>query len=254
MENPLEEIINWLEAGDAADYLAGVALLERYSNTRSLLNQLRRKDSANNREKLRYELIKVTCGGNLEHTNEVLNQLAEAVKGAVEELPSLTTQLLDAHQARLLPEQPVPDVVPEAVRADVDALTQLMQKLYNMRCQQSNSLADLDPAQAQTAVAEILNLQNQYNALAEKRRRLVAGEASAPAAVEQPAPEAAPAPVIDRGELLQQRANLRSNLSKARKKLEAATSAAKKSELEQKMGQLTVELAGIDMQLALPQA
>lgn len=259
MENPLEEIINWLDAGDAADYKAGVALLERHCKTRSLLNLLQRKDSPNNREKVRYELIKATCGGNLEHTAEVLNQLAEVVKADVlVSEPDLTTQLRDAHRNRFFPQQPAPDVVPEAAQADMDDITQLMAQVYNQRCQLSNTLADLAEADGPRVVGEILSLQNQYNALAEKRRRLVAGE---PVATEQPtAPEPAAvdvstdAPVVDRGELLQQRANLRSNLSKTRKKMEKATSAAKKSELEQKVGVLSVELANLDMQLTLPQA
>lgn len=252
MQNPLEEIIDWLEAGNAADYKAGVALLEHSCKSRSLLNQLQRKDSFNNREKLRYELIKATCGGNLEHTAEVINQLAEVVK--VEQLPDLATQLLDAHRARVFPQQPVPDVVPQAVQTDVDELMQLMARVYNSRCQLSNTLADIEEADCPRVVGEILSLQNQYNALAEKRRRLVAGE---PVPAEQPAapePAADVAPAVDRGELLQQRSNLRSNLSKTRKKLDAATSATKKSELEQKVGVLTVELATLDMQLALPQA
>ncbi|WP_210521908.1 hypothetical protein [Hymenobacter terricola] len=249
MENPLEEIINWLDAGDEADYKAGLALLERYCKNRSLLNQLQRKDSANNREKLRYELIKATCGGNLEHTNEVLNQLAEVVEADVQ---VLVEQQGDALRALVFPQQLAPDVVPEAVQADVDDLTQLMARVYNSRCQLSNTLADIAEADGPRVVAEILSLQNQYNALAEKRRRLVAGEAVAEA--EQPAaPEQEAAPVVDRGELVKQRQNLRSNISKAKGKLTAAKSDAKKSELEQKVGQLTVELATLDMQLALPQ-
>lgn len=237
-----EELIGWLEAGDAADYQTGVLLLQAHSGNRSLVNLLLRKESAHNREKLRYELVKLGCGGRMEDVSEVLNHFAQAVQGAA-------AKVLQMANACLV-EQPAPDEVPEAVRADVDDTTQLMQRLYNQRCQLSNALADIAPEEGPRVVAEILRLQNQYNALAEKRRRLVAGELVAEAA--PPAAEAAP--VVDRGELVKARQNLRSNLSKARKKLEEAKTNAKKSELEQKIGVLTVELANIELQLALPQA
>ena len=241
MEHEQKEVlITWLEAGDAADYQAGVLLLQAHCGNRGLVNMLLKKESAGNREKLRYELIKVGCEGRMEDVSEVLNHFAQAVQGAAAPVVQLVSEA----------EQPAPEAVPEAVRADVDDLTQLMQKLYNMRCQLSNSLADLEPAQAPEVVAEILNLQNQYNALASKRRSLVAGGPVAEA--EQPAAEAAP--VVDRAELTQKRQNLRSNLSKARKKLDEAKTEAKKSELEQKIGVLNVELANIEVELALPQA
>jgi len=256
MEHPLEKIIAWLEAGPAADYRAGVLLLQEHGGNRSLVNLLLRKESEAHRQKLVYELVKIGCEGRLGDVAEVLNHFAQDVQGAI---PSATISEgpapMQGFASKLtdLAEQPAPDAVPEAVHAEVDALTQLMQGLYNQRCQLSNSLADLDPADGPRVVGEILALQNQYNALAEKRRRLVAGE---PLAAEQPVAEAATetAPVADRGELLQQRANLRSNLSKAKGKLTKATSEAKKAELEQKIAQMGVELAQLDMQLALPQA
>lgn len=248
MEHPLEHVIAWLEAGEAANYQAGVLLLQAHGGGRSLVNLLLRKDSAANREKLRYELVKVGCQGRLEDVNEVMSHFAQAVAAAVP--PTTAPQQGFAHQVQPLAEDQAPTEVPEAVRAEVDDLTQLMQRVYNQRCQLSNTLADLDPADGPRVVAEILSLQNQYNALAEKRRRVVAGEPVP--AVAQPAAEAAP--VVDRGELVKARQNLRSNLSKAKKKLAAAQTETKKSELEQKIGVLTVELADLDMQLALPQA
>ncbi|MDO7851567.1 hypothetical protein [Hymenobacter convexus] len=234
-----EGVISWLEAGESADYRAGVLLLQEHGGPRSLVSMLLRKESDSSRAKLRYELVKVGCGGRLGDVQEVLSHFAQAVQGAV------------APVVEPLAEQPAPEAVPEAVRAEVDELTQLMQRVYNQRCQLSNTLADLAPAEGPRVVGEILRLQNQYNALSEKRRRLVAGEAVALEA-EQPAPEAAP--VVDRAQLVKDRQNLRSNLSKAKKKLESATSAEKRSELEQKIAQMGVELAHLEMQLSLPQA
>jgi hypothetical protein len=238
-------VITWLEAGASADYRTGVLLLQEHGGGRTLVNLLLRKESAGNREKLRYELVKIGCQGRLQDVAEVLNHFAQDVQGAVSSpvVPDVAAQLTP------LVEQPTPGEVPEAVQADVDALTELMQGLYNQRCQLSNSLADLPEGAGPRVVGDILCLQHQYNALAEQRRRLIAGE---PVADEQPAAEAAP--VMDRAQLAKDRQNLRSNLSKAKGKLAKATSEAKKAELEQKIAQMGVELAHLDMQLALPQA
>ena len=240
MEHELESVFSWLEAGDEADYQAGVLLLQKHSRNRGLINNLLRKESAGNREKLRYELVKVGCQGRLSDVSEVLSHFAQAVQGAADVLTAL-------------PEQPEPELVPEAARPAVDELTQLMSKLYNQRCQLSNSLADLDPADGPRVVSEILSLEQQYNALAQKRRNLAAGE-PAPAEQPAPAPEAAAPTPLDRAELVKQRGNLRSNISKARKKAEEAKSEEKRSEYAQKAGKLEVELATVEMQLALPQA
>ena len=251
MAHPLDNVITWLEAGATADYRAGVLLLQEHGSNRSLVNLLLRKESASHREKLRYELIKLVAGGRLSEVAEVMNHFAATahqVAGEVDHVVEAVQRAV-APAAAPLAEQPAPDDVPEAVRGEVDAVTELMQRLYNQRCQLSNSLADIDPADGPRVVSDILSLQNQYNALSEKRRRLVAGEA---VAAEQPAAEAAPA--IDRAQLAKDRQNLRSNISKAKGKLLKATSDAKKGELEQKIAQMGVELAQLDMQLALPQA
>ncbi|MBO2007556.1 hypothetical protein [Hymenobacter negativus] len=252
MEHPLNNVITWLEAGANADYRTGVLLLQEHGGRRTLVNLLLRKESTSNREKLRYELVKIGCQGRLQDVAEVLNHFAQNVQGAVP-LPVNAEDVAPspdfASKATAPAEQPAPEAVTEAVKADVDAITQLMQGLYNHRCQLSNGLADLPEGEGPRVVGDILCLQNQYNALAEKRRRLVAGE---PVAPEQPAAEAAP--VIDRAQLAKDRQNLRSNLSKTKGKLAKAASEAKKAELEQKIAQMGVELAHLDMQLALPQA
>ena len=277
MQHELEEIISWLEAGEAADYRAGVLLLQEHSGNRSLVNNLLKKESVNNREKLTYELVKIGCGGRMEDVSEVLNHFAQAVQGAV---PAVQ-QVADVLTAQDFPEQPDPEHVPEAVASQVDALTQLMARLHNQRCQLSNSLAELDPAEGPRVVGEILSLQNQYNALAEKRRRVVDGAQLAPAAdvagqvgiapdqaaaftqavdqaAEALAGEAAPgaeaAPRLDRAALIQQHNSLRSRISKSRKASTEAKTEEKRSEHAQKVGKLEAELGVIDLQLALPQS
>ena len=235
----------WLEAGEAADYRAGVLLLQEHCRHRGLVNHLLKKESVANREKLCYELVKIGCQGRLDDVSEVLNHFAEAVQGATAPAAELVNAL-----AEVPPVEPAPDQVPAAAQAAVDACTELMTKAHTQRVQMSNSLATLDPADGPRVVGEILALQNQYNALAEKRRRLSAG---APAA--EPAAEAGPAGApVDRAALVQQRGNLRSNLSKTRKKAEEAKSEEKKSEYAQKAGKLEVELNLVEMQLAAPQA
>jgi len=237
MEHKLEEVFTWLEAGAAADYQAGVLVLQKHTGNRSLVNLLLKKESVGNREKLVYELIKIGCGGRTEDVNEVVNHFAQAVQGAV---PQPAAQVVEALGPQLEPEQPAPAHMPDELRPQVDDLTQLMSKVYTQRVQLSNSLYDLSEAETFPVVAQILALEAQYNALAKKRGNVLVGE---PAALEQPtapaeqsAPEAAApgatesaAPGIDRAELLKQRQNLMSNRSKARKSAETAKTEAKRS-------------------------
>ncbi len=282
MESKLEEVISWLEAGEAADYQAGVLLLQQHSGNRSLVNNLLKKESANNRSKLQYELVKVGCGGRMEDVSEILNHFAQAVQGAVPAVQQVADVLLEAHRSQVLalnalPEQPAPEHVPEAARQEVDELTQLMARLHNQRCQLSNSLATLNVADGPRVVGEILSLQNQYNDLAEKRRLVTQCE-QIPAAADQfgivpsealsfeqavdqasevlasevtPASEQA-TPTPDRAELVKQRNTMRSNLSKAKKKATESKTAEKRSEYEQKAARLDIELGVLNRQLALP--
>jgi len=257
MEHELEEVFTWLEAGAAADYQAGVLVLQKHTGNRSLVNLLLKKESVGNRDKLVYELIKIGCEGRIEDISEVLNHFAQAVQGAVVQADA---QVVEALGPQLEPEQPAPAHVPDELRPQVDDLTQLMSKVYGQRVQLSNSLYDLLEAETPAVVAQILALETQYNALAKKRSNVLAGE---PAAPEQPtapaepfAPEAAApgatesaAPGIDRAELINQRNSLRSRISKARKSAETAKTEAKRSEYAQKLGKLEVELQQVDMQL-----
>lgn len=283
MADTLEEVISWLEAGAAADYQAGVLLLQENSGNRNLVNNLLKKESAGNRAKLHYELVKVGCGGRMEDVSEVLNRFAQAVQGAVPPVQQVADLLVEAHRPPLVasfPEQPAPEYVPEAVRAEVEELTQLMARLHGQRCQLSNRLADGGPSEPEL-VGQILSLQNQYNALAEKRRRVTSGAQAPVAAADQlgiapseapafvqavdqaaealagevdPAPAAEATPTPDRAELVKQRNTMRSNLSKARKKAQEAKTEEKRSEYEQKAGKLEIELGILTMQLAQPQA
>jgi hypothetical protein len=180
MQDELEDVFAWLEAGDAAEYQAGVLVLQKHCKNRNLVLGLLKKESANNREKLVYELVKVGCQGRLEDVNEVLNHFAQAVAGAA----PMVQQVADVLTGQEFPEQPEPEHLPEEVRAQADDLTQLMSRVYNQRCQLSNSLATLDPADGPQVVSEILKLEEQYNDLAGKRRSLADGEQ--PAQVTEP--------------------------------------------------------------------
>lgn len=252
MEQQLEEVISWLEAGEAADYQAGVLVLQKHCRNRSLVNLLLKKESAANREKLVYELVKVGCQGRMEDVSEVLNHFAQAVQGAA----PMVQQVAQVLTGQDFPQQPEPEHVPEELRAQADDLTQLMSRVYNQRCQLSNSLAELDPADGPRVVGEILLLEQQYNALAQKRRNLVPSEQPTAPVAEQPAPDApAPsaeesaAPGIDRAELMKKRNALRSNLSKAKKKAEESKTEEKRSEYAQKAAKLAVELDQLELQL-----
>jgi hypothetical protein len=256
MQQELEEVFVWLEAGAGADYQAGVLLLQKHSKNRSLTNGLLKKESDANREKLVYELVKVGCGGRMQDVNEVLNHFAQAVQGAV----PTAAPVADVVPNQDLAEQPEPVHVTEEVRSELEELTQLMSKVYNQRCQLSNSLAELDPAEGPAVVAQILKLEEEYNTLAQKRRSLEGGEPTTP---EQPAPSTAPevtpsgepaaAPIFDRAELVKRRNGLRSNISKAKRKADESKTEDKRSEYAQKAGYLAVELALVESQLQMPQ-
>lgn len=271
MQHELEAVFSWLEAGEAADYRTGVLLLQQHSGNRSLVNNLLKKESPANRDKLVYELVKVLVNGRTDQISEVLNHFAQAV--AVAGAAPVVQQVAAVLTAQDFPAEPAPQHVPAHVQGQVDELTQLLAKLHNERVQLSNSLASLDPAEGPRVVGQILNLENQYNALAQKRRNVVDSAQAPPAvasqlgivpdqaasflpavaqAAEPLAGEAAPAP--DRAELVKQRNTLRSNISKAKKKALEAKTEEKRSEYEQKAGKLEVELGVLNMQLAQPQA
>lgn len=238
MGQELEEVISWLEASEQAGYQAGVLLLQKHCKNRALVTQLLKKDSPTHREKLRYELVKVSCEGRLQDVGEVMSHfeaMARQATGLVAEaLPSAV-------------EAPTAEVVPAEVQAQVDALTEQMGQLHSQRVQLSNGLATLDPAEGPRVVPEILRLQESYNTLAQQRRDLLEGKP-----VEAPAPQAAP--LFDRAELLQRRNTLRANISKGKGKAAAAQTDAKRVEHQEKVAKWELELQTVDAQLALPQA
>ncbi|GAB2954755.1 hypothetical protein GCM10027048_20340 [Hymenobacter coalescens] len=251
----MEEIVQWLEAGAQADYQAGVQLLAKHSKNRSLVNHLVKKDSHNNREKLTYELVKLGCGHDLADTAEVLRVLGnrQAVEAAVSEFAEAVAGAAPAPRPQPEP-APAPEAehVPEAVRTKVDDITQLMATLWADRCQRSDQLDAASQEQGQVLVADILRLQEQYNALAERRRQLIAGEATGQleaAAPGAPAPEPAapetPA-AVDVLELGDRLRNLRSNLSKAKGKLARKPDDAA---LQEKVVKLTLEKDQLELQL-----
>lgn len=234
-------------------------LLQQHSSNRGLVSLLLKKESPAHRQKLIYELVKVGCEGRMQDVNEVLNHFAQAVQGAVQHVANVLVEARPPESGPAFPEQPAPEHVSAQLQAQADDITQLMQRLYNERCQLSNSLATLDPADGPRVVGQILALEQQYNALAQQRRNLVEGEPTAPAqpaTAEPTAPEAAAlskeesaAPGIDRAELMKKRNTLRSNISKAKKNAETAKTEEKRSEYAQKAGKLAVELDQVEMQL-----
>jgi hypothetical protein len=260
MEHELEAVFAWLEAGDAADYQAGVLVLQKHCKNRSLVNGLLRKESPANREKLVYELVKIGCGGRMQDVNEVLNhfvqtantaltQVAAAHLGIAQNQAAPFSNAVDSAAAALanettaatsLPqlEQSEAAHVPEQLRPELDELTLQLNKVYQQRCQLSNSLATR----------------------AEKRRILEAGGtpeqpalSTEPGFTETLTPGAelatASTPGIDRAELVKQRNTLRSNISKAKKKAETSQTEEKRSEYAQKVGKWQVELDQVEMQL-----
>jgi hypothetical protein len=267
MQQELEEVFAWLEASEAADYQAGVLVLQKHCKNRGLVTGLLKKESPANREKLVYELVKVGCGGRMQDVSEVLNHFAQAVQGTVQSVAGVLVEAAHPEAGQVFPEQPEPEHVPEPRRPELDDLTQLMNRVYQQRCQLSNSLATLDPAEGPRAVSEILLLEQQYNALAQKRRNLTGSEPAAseqpppatePSSPETPAPRAEPAPAttlgVDRAELVKQRGNLRSNISKANKSASAAKTEEKRSFYAEKAAKLEVELGQVELQLVQPQA
>jgi hypothetical protein len=234
MGNNREEVIAWLEAGAAAAYRAGVLLLQDHGSNRSLVNTLLKKESAAHRDKLRYELVKIGCNGRLEDVSEVMSHFSQGATVPVLE-PVLTIS------------EPETAAAPEPLSLDAQAavatLTQRMQQVHNQRCQLSNTLAGLPEADGPRVVAEILALQEQYNELAGQRQRLQAGGA-VPA--EPATPAKTGAPVVDRAALLQQRGNLRSQVSKARKVTEAKPDDQLKVE---KLAKLLAELEELELQI-----
>ncbi|MDB5270243.1 MAG: hypothetical protein JWP58_3283 [Hymenobacter sp.] len=238
MGNNREEVIAWLEAGASADYRAGVLLLQDHGSNRSLVNTLLKKESTNNREKLRYELVKLSCDGRLQDVSEVLSHFSEAVQGATSAAQQLGIAPDQAPAFAEAVEQAVVVLSAEATAA-VAELTQRMQQAYNQRCQLSNSLADLAEADGPRVVAEILKLQEEYNDLSGQRQRLMAGQALEAA----PAAEAA-APVADRAALIVKRGNLRSQVSKAKKAADAKPEDQLKAE---KLAKLQAELEEVEL-------
>lgn len=247
LEQALEPIVLWLEAGAAADYRAGVLLLQDRSGLRGLVNNLLKKDSPGNREKLTYELLKVLTGGRVGEIEEVASHFAQAVHTAV------PTPVVEVPSVPVAPQVVVPTELTPTGHSQLEQVTQQLSKLYNQRCQLSNSLADLDPAEGPRVVGEIIATEKQYNALAETKRRLEAGEVLPEEAPAEQADPAAPTAPVDRAALLQQRANLRSNISKSKGKAVNSKTAEKRSEHAQKAAQWEVELQVLETQLALPQ-
>ncbi len=185
----MDLIKKWLDS-ETQDYEEGLTLLRKYSRNRTLVNILSRKENTANREKLAYELGKV-------------------------EVPA-TDQDQDEPTAPN-PSSPVPvNPATPSPAEPLDLLIAEMQRLYTERCHLSNTLADIlsDDVRAQVA-GDILKLQEDYNALAEKKTYFEA-HGHFPEAVEKSAGAQTPDASNDKAELIGSLSNLRSQRSKAK--------------------------------------
>lgn len=224
----MEAIRDYLRSEDP-DYDTGVRLLGTHSKNRNLVQQLGRKESPNTWAKLRYELAKAAGDPTLA---TLPIPLPAAATPPVEE----ETEPEGADLGELARQ-----LTPEAL-AEVEALTVTMQEVYQRKVAASNSLGDVGSrADRKRTVDEIQSLEDQYNALAETKRRVIERGTPTP-------PVAAPEEVVPTlADLLKKRNNLRSNLSKARTKAEESKTEDKKSEYAQKAGQLAVELDQVEL-------
>jgi hypothetical protein len=130
---------------------------------------------------------------------------------------------------------------------ELEDITIQMGEVYNQKAALSNQLGDCENrAQRKRLVDEIDAKEAEYNTLAIRKRQLETGQVPAEAEATVVVTPDLGAQIAATGQSIK---NLRSNLSKAKKKFEAATSEAKKSEYAQKVGQLTAELEAMDLEL-----
>lgn len=231
----MEAIRHYLQSEDP-DYEEGVRLLGQNTKNRNLVQQLSRKESVNTWAKLRYELAKVA--GDVELAMLPLPLVADVPPPPAEEEEQEELEQEGADLGELAKQ-----LTPEAL-AEVEGIAVEMQGVYNRKVAASNSLGDVTSrADRQRVVDEIQTLEDQYNALAEKKRLVIERGTPTPVAT---APEEV---VPTLAEALKNRNNLRSNLSKARGNGAKAKSEAKKSEYEQKAGRLAVELEEAELLL-----
>lgn len=230
----MEEEIKHYLASEDPDYQDGLRLLGKYNRNRNLAQQLGRKESPAHIAKLRYELYKLAG----DTTLATLPLPLQA--GATPEVATPTDAAPEQEEA------PGPDLAelmsvltPEAL-AEVEDLTRLMSTVYSQKVAASNSLGDCTSrADRQRVVDDIQLRENEYNALAEKKRLVIERGTATPPEAEKPQPTLA--------ELLKDRSNLRSNLSKATKKSKESRTPEKRAEYEQKAGKLAVELEELEL-------
>lgn len=188
---------------------------------------------------------------------QILLFLQAVLEKIANESPSLEKPTKAAeHFEDVYPKIPTPEAeqkVEGLAPAKSSALEEIVaeqSRIYTEKAQLSNTLADLGDsneeisrAQRKMVVDQILALEEKYNALAEKKKLIEAGQVPA-----EPAVEAAPEKTLDKSELLQRRNNLRSNLTKAKNALAAKPDDVNK---QVKVAKLSAELEELEIQLKL---
>lgn len=228
----MSKLKQWLES-ETKDFDEGLKLLSRYSKNRSLIASLNRRENAQNRKKLEYELNKFEHLAEEEEETIIPNNSQTPPQDDKEpENPQKITVEINTGT-------PAPMA---AVVSPLDELVAEMQRLYTSRCQLSNCLAELEDDKARAeVVAQVLAHQDAYNALAIKKAYFDEHGKFPEAPVELTAGVTAEN-TNDRAELIILLGNLRSQRSKAKKAVETDPENVEKQE---KLAKISVEAQAV---------
>ena len=222
----------WLES-EKKDYDEGLKLLSQYSKNRSLIANLNRRENAQNRKKLEYELCKIELPAEEETT--IPDSSPNPPQD--EETPATPKQITVEINTDSTPVLPIQQAL-----SPLDELVAEMQRLYTSKCQLSNCLADLESDEARAEVAaQVQAHQDAYNALAVKKSYFEEHGKFPEEPVEMTAGVTAEN-TNDRAELIILLGNLRSQRSKAKKAVEADPENVEKQE---KLAKITVEAQAV---------
>lgn len=237
-------VVNRLIAGEAVTYKEAVDALESVQRNRHLIESLRRRDSANNRQKVVYELGKAVGDRITKEIRTALSQLAtrwNATSSAGED-PARIEDTAETVAPEQEPAAPA-HVITDLEQTELDALEVQKGQLTRQRAQLSNQLADVPEADRAALVNQVLALDEEVRQLFTRQRNIALGQVEPePTAAE---PDAAPRP--DRAELEQTIRNLRTRISKARKAHEEARTAEKRAGYAEKLAKLQLEMEQMEM-------
>jgi cell fate (sporulation/competence/biofilm development) regulator YlbF (YheA/YmcA/DUF963 family) len=230
----MQEIKDWLEG--SRDYQEGVDLLAKHHLNKILCRNLTRNgESETNHEILVYELSKLIGG---------FDEFAHKAKRATEAVKKLSESISQASESN----SPAPEIKLDNLPKEIEEIILIQGKLFNKKAVLSNSLVDLPEsatdADRKQIVDQIVTLTEEYNRLADlKTEWQKTGKI----------PEIEVKPKLDEStkvQLLQERNNLRSNLTKTRKNLEKyQAQPAKVVKYREKEAQITARLNEIEEKL-----